>query len=243
MAAPVPDCEIVAIDRVDITVETRPWDFAVARRADIDRHFAEFQRDRPAVWNGRVLLMNRLVVGNGAVTGTCFETDYASFMAWRAWDFPDRKVFNIFAAAALRSSDGAYLAGEMAPATANAGLIYFPCGTPEPADVASGGVLDLTANLYRELQEETGIARSEVEAEPGWTFVRDRGFAGLLKKLAVRESAAALRERILRHAARETEPEFVDVHIVRGPADLSPHMPPFLIAFLQREWEQPERRT
>jgi 8-oxo-dGTP pyrophosphatase MutT (NUDIX family) len=236
------DCEIVPIDRVNIAVETAPWEFAVARRADIDRHFAEFQRDRPAVWNGRVMLMNRLVVRDGAVTGTCFETDYASFMAWRAWDFPDRSVFNVFAAAALHSSDGAYLAGEMAPSTANAGMIYFPCGTPEPADVGPDGALDLTANLYRELLEETGIGRSEVEAEPGWIFVRDRGFAGLLKRLAARENATALRERVLRHAAQETEPEFIDMHIVRGPADLSPHMPPFLIAFLRHEWEQQGRR-
>jgi hypothetical protein len=241
--APVRDCEIVPIDRVNITVETAPWEFAVARRADIDRHFAEFQRDRPAVWNGRVILMNRLVVGDGAVTGTCFETDYASFMAWRAWDFPDRNVFNVFAAAALHSSDGAYLAGEMAPGTANAGMVYFPCGTPEPADVGPDGALDLTANLYRELLEETGIGRSEVEAECGWIFVRDRGFAALLKRLAARESAGALRERFLRHAAQETEPEFIDMHILRGPADLRPHMPPFLIAFLRHEWEQQGRRT
>ena len=33
------------------------------------------------------------------------ETDYASFLAYRDWDFPEPGVYNVFAAAALRAAD------------------------------------------------------------------------------------------------------------------------------------------
>ena len=146
--------EIHSIDGVEVAVEPWNWDFAESRRAEIDRHFAARQRARPALWNGRVLLLNRYVVTDGVLRGACFETDFASFLAWRDWDFPDPGVFNIFAAAALQSADGAYLVGEMAPSTAAAGQIYFPCGTPDPRNVG-GGKLNLDHSLRCEFLQET----------------------------------------------------------------------------------------
>jgi hypothetical protein len=237
MTLPRPDPEIVALDGVEIAVEPWSWPFAIARRDEIDRHFALLESERSEVWNGRVLLLNRYAVRDGVLRGGCFETDYASLCAWRDWDFPDRGVYNFFAAAALRAADGAYLVGEMAPYTAGAGLLYFPCGTPEPNDVRAG-VLDLRGNLRRELFEETGIAIEELDAEPGWSAVRDRGFLGIIKRLSAREGAAELRSRIMRHIAGEARPELVDIRIVRGPADLDPRMPPFVVTFLEREWRR-----
>ena len=87
---------------------------------------------------GRVLLLNQHIIADATLRGTCFETDYASFLAWRDWHFPDHTVKNFFAAGVVRSSDDAYLLGEMATHTAAAGSIYFPCGTPEPDDLVAG---------------------------------------------------------------------------------------------------------
>ena len=75
--------EIAAIDAVEIAVEPWTWPFAQARRADIDRHFAAQQRERSALWNGRVLLLHRYARKNRVLRGASFETDYASFLAWR----------------------------------------------------------------------------------------------------------------------------------------------------------------
>jgi hypothetical protein len=235
MASIVPDTEIIAIDRVDIAVEPLSWAFSVARREEIGRHFAQRQRRQPALWNGRVLLLNRYTIRDGVLRGVCFETDYASFLAWRDWDFADPEVFNIFAAAALRGADGGYLVGEMAPHTANAGRLYFPCGTPDPKDLRAGA-LDLAASLGRELLEETGITIGTLAAEPGWSFVRDRGFLALLKPLAAPQSADELRSQIVNYLAREVQPEFSDIRIVRDPADLVPTMPRFVTAFLSSCW-------
>jgi hypothetical protein len=95
--------EIIAVERVEIAVTPWRWDFAHARADDIARHFTTRQRERPALWNGRVLLLHRFTVENGVLRGSSFETDYASFLAWRDWGCPDAGVFNVFAAAALQA--------------------------------------------------------------------------------------------------------------------------------------------
>jgi hypothetical protein len=236
MTQPYAIPEIFEIDRAEIALETWPWPFAANRRADIDRYFTELQSRRPGVWNGRVLLLNRYAIGERALRGACFETDYSSFITWRDREFPDPTVYNFFAAGVLRSADGGYLLGEMASYTAGAGRSYFPCGTPEPDDVSAGGTFDLDDNLRRELLEETGIAVAELDAEPGWTVVRDRCFLGLMKRLTARQSADELRARIMRHIAGDKHPELADIRIVRGPADLDSSMPPSVVAYLQREW-------
>jgi len=230
--------EICDIDRVEVAIEPWSWEFAMTRRAEIGRHFARRQRERPGIWNGPMLLLNRYAIDDGVLRGTCFETDYASFLAWREWQSLDAGVLNLFAAAALRSADGAFLVGEMAAHTATAGLLYFPCGTPERDDIDAGCTLDLTHNLERELKEETGLEVGELQAEPGWSAVIDRRYIALTKRLRARQSADELRSRIMGHLAHEAQPEFADVRIVRGPQHLDPRMPNFVVAFLEHVWRQ-----
>jgi hypothetical protein len=230
--------EIVKIDRTDITVEPWTWKFAADRRDEIDRYFATITRARSGVWNGRVFLLHRYGIRDGVLHGACFETDYASFLAWRDWDFPHPGVANVFAAAALWSADGACLVGEMAPSTASAGWLYFPSGTPDLADIGPDGALDLDGSLSRELLEETGLDIAEFEPAPGWTLVRDRGFVALLKQLTARQSADELRVRVMRHLARDPQAEFSDVRFLRGPADLNPRMPRFVGSYLQSIWQR-----
>jgi 8-oxo-dGTP pyrophosphatase MutT (NUDIX family) len=232
------NADIVELDRMEVVVEPWAWEFASARREEIDQHFVLRQRERPALWNGRVLLIHRYTIGDGVLRGACFESDYASFLAWRDWDLPDSGVFNIFAAAALLTADGAFLVGEMGPSTAAAGQQYFPCGTPDPEDTTAAGMLDLDGSLGRELREETGIDIASLDAAPGWCLVRDRGFIAVIKRLTTRQSAEQLRSRIMGHLASEPEPELSDIRIVRGPADLDPRMPPFVVAFLEQAWRQ-----
>ena len=238
MTSSAPDIEIVALDRVEIALESWSWRFALERRAEIDRHFAQILRERSGVWNGRILLRNRYAICDGVMRGACFGTDYASLCAWRDWEFPDRGVYNIYAAAALRGADGGLLVGQMAPGTANAGMLYFPCGTPEPEDVAGGSVLDLERNLARELLEETGLAIGACRREPGWTLVRDRCYLGMLKLVTAPQPAEELRALPLRYIAGEKRPEFTDIRIVRTPADFHPSMPRFVPAYLSDFWSR-----
>jgi 8-oxo-dGTP pyrophosphatase MutT (NUDIX family) len=229
--------KIVPLERAVIKVEPWEWKFAVSRRAEIDRHFAARQQRQPALWNGRVILLKDYRIESGTLFGSSFETDFASFMAWRDWGFPDRGVFNVFAMAAVCAGDGGYLIGEMAEHTASAGRLYFPCGTPDPEDVADG-MLDLDGSASRELFEETGIEIGTLVARPGWTLVRDRNFIALIRRLTSADNARELRARVMRRLASVTQPEFSDIRIVRERNDLTAQMPQFVIAFLESVWQE-----
>ena len=230
------EIQIVELDRAEIAVEPWQWAFAQTRRQEIDRHFAARQRVQPALWNGRVLLLNRYAIVQRVLRGASFETDYASFLAWREWNCADAGVFNIFAAAALRSADGAYLVGRMAPSTSIAGLWLFPCGTPDPKDIGAAGTLDLAGSVGRELFEETGLDIGAFKAEPGWILIRDGGLIALIKSLVAAESAEQLRAHVTRHLASEAQPELSDIRLVRSVADFDPMMPRFVKVYLERIW-------
>ena len=219
------------IDGLDLSFAPKPWTFATERRAEIDAYFAALRRDKPSLWNGRVLLMHKQVLAAGVLRGEYLETDYASFVAWRSWGRPHAGVRDCFGAAAVLAADGAFLLGVMGPDTFNAGLIYFPCGTPDPDDIVDGKV-DLDLSVRRELKEETGLDISEFKAEPGWTMIVDGPLIAQIKVLRSNETAATLRKRALAHLASERHPELSDIRIVHGPADVDPAMPRFVTAFL-----------
>lgn len=219
------------IERLELSFASKPWAFAIERRAEIDAYFAALRREKPAVWNGRVLLLHRHAVRDGVLRGDYLETDYASFAAWNAWGCPPAGVHDCFGAAAIVSADDAVLLGVMAPHTFNAGMIYFPCGTPDPGDIV-GGKVDLDLSVRRELAEETGLGPDDVSAEPGWTAVADASLLALVKVFRSPQAAEPLRARMLAHSAGEAQPELCDIRIVRGPADFDAAMPRFVTAFL-----------
>jgi hypothetical protein len=228
---------VVPLTSLDLRFVPRPWPFAEQRRAEIDTHFQALQRDKPDLWNGRVMLLRDWRIDEGSFTGAFFETDFAAMLACRDWGFPDDTVRNCFAQGALRTADGAFLLGVMGAHTANAGKIYFPSGTPDPDDVR-GESVDLTGSVMRELAEETGLSPHDVVADSGWHAVLAGPRIALMKTLRSAESAERLRERILAELARQARSELADIRIVRGPADLDRMMPSFIVAFLTEMWTQ-----
>lgn len=226
---------IFAVDRLDLRFTPKPWAFADEKRAAIDALFAALKKDKPALWNGRVLLLHHQAVRGGVFTGEFLETDYASFAAWRTWGRPPAGVRDCFGAAAIVASDGGVLLGVMGAHTYNAGHIYFFSGTPDPDDIV-GGRVDLEESVRRELKEETGLNAGDFVAEPGWVTVVDGTWVMQVKVLRARQDAVPLRARILDFLRGEREPELADIRIVRGPADFDTAMPRFVTAFLSRHF-------
>jgi 8-oxo-dGTP pyrophosphatase MutT (NUDIX family) len=222
---------VVPIDGADFAFAPWSWPFAQERRAEIDAHFAQRRAELPQLWNGRVVLAKGWRIADRRLSGTCFETDFASFLAWRDWGFPDREATNCFAMGALRSADGAFLLGVMGSHTANAGRVYFPAGTPEPGDLVNGR-LDLAGSITREVAEETGLTPDDYAAEAGWHAVPAGRRIALIKILAAPAAAADLGRKIDAHMARETKPELAAIRIVRGTGDFDPMMPDFVRSFL-----------
>ncbi|MCJ9704991.1 MULTISPECIES: NUDIX hydrolase [unclassified Bradyrhizobium] len=231
MASPI----IHRVTTLDLAVRPIVWPFAEERGAEIAAHFAEKQRERPKIWNGRVLLGQDAVFADGHLSATYFETDFASFLAWRDWGFPDKAVFNGFGMGALRASDGAFIMGEMAQHTANAGRIYFPSGTPDLDDVIEGA-LDIPGSVVREIEEETGLTAADYRAEPDWHCIVSGPAIAMMQVLNLDMPGDEARALIEANLAREDEPELSAIHLVRGMSDLTPTMPRFVTAFIEQQF-------
>jgi hypothetical protein len=229
---------VVPVDQLELGHSLWEWPFAHRRRTEIDAHFGKLQERTPELWNGRVLMLRDFTIEGRVFRGRYFETDFASLLAWRDWDFPDPDVKNSFAMGALRGSDGGFLLGEMGAHTANAGKIYFPAGTPEPDDVI-GGSVDLLGSVIREVEEETGLTTADFRPQPGWISVLAGPRVAQMKLLQSSAPANELREGILKFLARQKQPELSDIHIVRGLPDLTDAIPPFMTTFLRHTWSSP----
>ena len=222
------------VTSLDLPVHAWSWPFAEQRRADIDAHFAFQRREKPAMWNGRVLLGRNPVFSGERFSAGYFETDFASFLAWRDWGFPDQGVFNGFGMGALRSSDGAFVLGEMGQHTANAGRIYFPSGTPDLDDVRDGR-LDIPGSVARELEEETGLTPADYRGDPHWHCVFTGPAVAMIRILRVDMQGEALRAHIEGNLALQQSPELSAIHLVRGTGDLTAAMPRFVTAFIEAQ--------
>ncbi|RDV05048.1 NUDIX hydrolase [Undibacter mobilis] len=227
--------QVLHVDRLELTFEPRPWAFADAHRRDIDALFADMQKKKPALFNGRVLLMHRCAIEDGVFGGGFMEADYASFTFWIASGRPAAGIHDCFGAAAVMSADGAFLLGEMGAHTFNAGQIYFPCGTPDLSDLV-GSRVDFDLSVRRELKEETGLEAAELTEEPGWTLAIDGSLICAIKVMRSPLDAEALRVRMLKHLAHERQPELADIRIVRGSDDFSLQMRSFARIFLSHRF-------
>jgi hypothetical protein len=228
MTAPV----IHRVTSLDLAVQKWSWPFAEQRRAEIDAHFVVKQREKPKLWNGQVLLGRNPVFAGDRLTASYFETDFASFLAWRDWGFPDKDVFNGFGMGALLSSDGAFALGEMGQHTSNAGRIYFPSGTPDLDDIRDDAV-DIAGSVARELEEETGLTAAEYRSEADWHCVSTGPALAMIRILRVDLPGDALRARIEANLALQPSPELAAIHLVRGLGDLNAAMPRFVTAFIE----------
>lgn len=224
------------VTTLDLAFRPSPWPFAQTRRAEISAHFALKAREKP-IWNGRILLGRNPAFAGERFTASYFEADFASFLAWRDWGFPDTSVFNGFGMGALRGCDGAFVLGEMAEHTATAGRVYFPSGTPDPDDI-DGDAVDIAGSVAREVQEETGLAATDYRAAAHWDCVVSGAAIAMIRILNVEQSGEALRARIEANLAAQHQPELAAIHLVRGTRDLTAAMPRFVAAFVEAQFQK-----
>ena len=144
-------------------------------------------------------------------------------------------MFNGFGMGALHACDGAFLLGEMAGHTANAGRIYFPSGTPDLDDVRRDAV-DIAGSVAREVEEETGLTPADYRAGAHWDCVVAGSAVAMIRILNVDLTGEALRARIEANLARQHQPELAAMHLVRATTDLTPAMPRFVTAFLEKQF-------
>ncbi|MCJ2080712.1 NUDIX hydrolase [Methylobacterium sp. J-090] len=223
---------LTRLDRLDARLVTHDWAWARDNAERIDAHWDRRVAEKPALFDGRVLLARACRVTDGACTIELFETRFSAFLTFRESGSPDPSVTNAFAAVVPWSRDGAAILGVMGRESANADQIYFPCGTPDGSDVRPGARVDLAGSATRELLEETGLILPP-DASDAWVLVSGAGQHAFLRPVVFPEDAAALVARMARHRAAEAEPELAGFFAVRSPADFQPdRMPGFVRAYL-----------
>ncbi len=223
------------VTTLDLGFVPRPWPFADERRAEISSAFRASSSRRSRSGTAACCWGAIRSSPASASRASYFETDFASFLAWRDWGFPDAGVFNGFGMGALRCSDGAFVLGEMGQHTSNAGRIYFPSGTPDLDDIR-GDAVDIAGSVAREVLEETGLAPADYRADAHWDCVVSGCAIAMIRILDVDLTGEALRARIEANLARQEQPELSAIHLVRATRDLTAAMPRFVTAFFEKQF-------
>jgi 8-oxo-dGTP pyrophosphatase MutT (NUDIX family) len=231
------------IDDIDARVAPFDWAFAKSRAGDIAANWRALKAEKPALYDGRVLLMSGVDFGGDArrslMRSRHFETDFSAFLAWRDFGFPGSGVHNCFAMAALRGSDGGFILAEMGAHTANAGKIYFPAGTPDRGDIV-GDALDLEGSVFRELEEETGLAPRDVSAAPDWLVIEAGPRVACMKLVRVDAPAREAARDIDARVAAQRDPELAGTRVIAHREDIDrARTPDFVVAYLERMFAQP----
>ncbi|WP_417690726.1 GNAT family N-acetyltransferase [Roseibium sp.] len=197
------------------------WGFEQSNESAISAHWQDVTRKNPHLWNGRTLKVTDLNFQDGHLNGTCQESSFAAFLAWRDWGFPSLATYNLFGSAVLRCSDGALVFGVMADHTANPGKIYPPGGSLEPSDInPDTGEIEVLGSIFRELEEETGMTSADV-THTDTTAIFFGPMISVAAILEVNETAETVRENILQHSFATEEKELKDAVILRSQADLT----------------------
>ena len=215
--SPVQEIELVHVES--------EWEFALENAEAIAAFWQERRAEKPALFNGAVLVTRDLELSGGVLRGETFQTDFASFYAWIWWGCPDQSVVNLFSSAVVMGADRSVVFGKMGDHTANAGRVYPPGGSLDPNDILPDGRVDLVGSVRRELYEETGLDARRARGG-GMTLHRSGQKCSLACTFRFENGANTLAQQIRASLKAQEEPELEDVVVIRElkemPVDVMP---------------------
>lgn len=222
----------IPITTLDLHLLSGSWSFAEAEKTRIAAHWRKLVEANPRIWNGDVLICVDAKIVDMTLSASFLKTDYASFIAWRDWGWPDKTVSNCFGSAIVQSCDGALLYGRMAGHTLNGGKIYPPGGSLEMKDVGADGFVDVMGSLIRELEEETGLKADD--AEKGELLaVFDGPRLSVAQVFRFDRTAQALAEAVRHYLRDGHDDELSDIEIVESSSQIDSTMPGYAVAIAQ----------
>ena len=203
--------------------ETWPW--AEANAEAISEHWTRAKAAKPALFDGQVVIAKRIEIATSVLVSSHIPVPYSALLYWQSLGFPDAEAFNLFGAGVVVTRDGAVLLGRMAAHTANAGRVYFPCGTPDLDDVVDGR-LDIEGSITRELEEETGLGAAHLTPTDQRWIVWDGGLFGCTRRYETHLSASEVAAICTAHIAADPKSELDEVCLVRSPDELDERAAP-----------------
>ncbi|MDH4441899.1 MAG: NUDIX hydrolase [Rhizobium sp.] len=209
------DGRVVPIRALDLRVDPAPHPLEQANAEAIAAHWVREQAANPALYNGRLILQRQIRHEDAEVRAIGHEASFASFLWWRSQSDLSGAC-HLFGYPVVISGDGALIAIEMAPHTANPGQVYFAAGSLDPSDVVEGRC-DLGGNMRREVLEETGLDLMTAQADTRMYASYRPYKLTLFQIFRFAEPADVLLERITEFARRAHEQEISRAVAIRGP--------------------------
>ncbi|HEY6631521.1 MAG TPA: hypothetical protein VIZ90_08725 [Rhizobiaceae bacterium] len=220
---------VLPVEEIDVVLDPSQHPFERGREEAIAENWRHEVAARPAVFDGKVVLLSEFGYDRGRLFGRCHAVGYSTFLYWRK----DRvaTAVHAFAHPMLVASDNALVAIRMGAHTVNAGRVYFAAGSFEPEDFPDG-IVDAHGNMAREVREETGIDISTVRrGERHYVLATQHGTV-IFRRYFVDGTADEIAARIRAFVAGESEPEIEGPVIIRNAGDLPeglmPHMRPMI---------------
>lgn len=208
------DGSIRVVRSLDLRVLPDPHPLDLAQTCNIAQNWEREVAGNPSLFNGQIILQREICYREGDLTAEGHVSTFATFLWWRRQ--PDLTgACHLFGYPVIVSSDGALIAVEMAPNTANPGQVYFAAGSLDVSDVIDGRC-DIEGNMRREVLEETGLDLGSTVADPVlYASYRPKRLT-LLRMFSFRESAEELIEKIDAFARSCEEPEIARAVAIRS---------------------------
>lgn len=234
-----PEKTVFHVESVRMHVLAGDHPFHIAERKAAAENWVQEVAAKPALFDGRMILQRRIGLGEDGLFSEGHVIPFSTFLWWRKQ--PERHGgLHVYAYPVLESSDGALIAIRMGEHTANAGMVYFACGSFEPEDVADG-FCDPERNMRREVLEETGIDLKDATVTPGYYVAHFHRAVTLFRLFRFELTADEMIARIERHMQIAEDKEIAGPVAIRS-ADHAAH--PYNVGMLPvLDWYFRERQT
>ena len=230
MSFDLPRNTILPVDAIDVRLVAEQHPFERENQAAIAENWRRETDEKPALYDGTVVLLSSLSYRDNRLSGRCHAVKYSTFMLWRK-NREASGAEHAYAHAVLVAGDNALVAIRMGAHTVNAGRVYFAAGSFEPIDFRDG-LVDVDFNMIREVGEETGLDLSAAKRGRRWHALSTPSGTVIFRRYRVAETADELARRISAFVASEDEPEIEGPVIIRNGTDLPDglmgHMKPLI---------------
>ena len=230
----------VLFDIGDVVARLEPGlhDHEADHRPAIDANWRACIEANPSLFNGPTVLGTQWVADENRLTIACRGTDYATLIHWLATPGAQTPIgagrsggaVHFFANAVMTGSDGRVVMGRMAGQTYNAGKVYMPSGSFDPDDFVDGQA-DFSANMQREVAEETGIDLG-MAAAGEWSAVAGRGLIAVFRPYRFAVAAAELADQARDWLSTEGDGELAEI-LTFAPGEIHRDMPGHVRLFME----------
>ncbi|OCP18654.1 MULTISPECIES: NUDIX hydrolase [unclassified Ensifer] len=202
------------VHSIDLAISPSPHPIELRHRDAIDHNWGDEKIAKPFLYNGRLVLQSSLSLARGNVVGIGHFVSYSSLLWWRK-QFDQSGAYHLFGFAVIASSDSAIVAIRMGEMTATPGEVYCPAGLLDHNDIIEGK-LDITANMRREVREETGLCLDEATADRQLFASYERNRIVVFRIYRFNATGEELKRRVDEYAAQVDQPEIAEAVLIRS---------------------------